>query len=59
MEAGGFDYGKANLKSIRILRTQNGRTEHYTLNLKKVLEGPRTGTIHSQACGHYLRARKI
>ena len=39
MEAGGFDYGKANLKSIRILRTQNGRTEHYTLNLKKVLEG--------------------
>ena len=40
MEAGGFDYGKANLKSIRILRTQNGRTEHYTVNLKKVLEGP-------------------
>jgi polysaccharide biosynthesis/export protein len=39
MEAGGFDYGKANLKSIRVLRTQDGRTEHYTLNLKKVLNG--------------------
>jgi polysaccharide export outer membrane protein len=39
MEAGGFDYGKANLKSIRVLRTQDGRTEHYTLNLKKVLQG--------------------
>jgi polysaccharide export outer membrane protein len=39
MEAGGFDYGKANLKSIRVLRTQDGRTEHYTLNLKRVLNG--------------------
>jgi polysaccharide export outer membrane protein len=39
MEAGGFDYGKANLKSIRVLRTQDGHTQHYTLNLKKVLEG--------------------
>jgi polysaccharide export outer membrane protein len=39
MEAGGFNYGKANLKSIRVLRTQDGRTEHYTLNLKRVLNG--------------------
>jgi len=39
MEAGGFDYGKANLKSIRVLRTQNGRTDHYNLNLKRVLQG--------------------
>lgn len=39
MEAGGFDYSKANLKSIRVLRTREGRTEHYTLNLKRVLSG--------------------
>ena len=39
MEAGGFDYSKANLKSIRVLRTHEGRTEHYTLNLKRVLSG--------------------
>jgi polysaccharide export outer membrane protein len=39
MEAGGFDYGKANLKSIRVLRTQDGRTQHYTVNLKTVLQG--------------------
>jgi polysaccharide export outer membrane protein len=39
MEAGGFDYSKANLKSIQVLRTQEGKTEHYTINLKKVLQG--------------------
>jgi polysaccharide export outer membrane protein len=39
MEAGGFDYTKANLKSVRVLRTQDGKTEHYTLNLKRVLQG--------------------
>jgi polysaccharide export outer membrane protein len=39
MEAGGFDYTKANMKSIRVLRTENGRTHHYTINLKGVLKG--------------------
>jgi polysaccharide export outer membrane protein len=39
MEAGGFDYSKANLKAIRVLRTREGRTEQYTLNLKRVLQG--------------------
>ena len=38
MEAGGFDYTKANLKAVRVLRTQAGHTEHYTLNLKRVLQ---------------------
>jgi polysaccharide export outer membrane protein len=38
MEAGGFDYTKANLKSVRVLRTHGGHTEHYTLNLKQVLQ---------------------
>lgn len=39
MEAGGFDYTKANLKAVRVLRNQNGQTMHYTLNLKEVLKG--------------------
>ena len=39
MEAGGFDYTKANLKAVRVLRTRDGRTENFTLNLKRVLDG--------------------
>lgn len=39
MEAGGFDYTKANLKGVRILRTSGTHTERYTLNLKRVLSG--------------------
>lgn len=42
MEAGGFDYTKANLKAVRVIRNENGRTEHYTLNLKRVLQGNET-----------------
>ncbi len=42
MEAGGFDYTKANLKAVRVLRQENGKTEHHTLNLKRVLEGNET-----------------
>lgn len=39
MEAGGFDYTKANMKAVRIIRTVNGQTEHHTINLKGVLRG--------------------
>ncbi len=39
MEAGGFDYTKANLKAVQVLRIHNGRTDHYVLNLKRVLRG--------------------
>jgi polysaccharide export outer membrane protein len=46
MEAGGFDYTKANLKAIRVLRTQEGRIEHYTLNLKGVLQGQDSQQFH-------------
>ncbi len=41
MEAGGPDYAKANLKSVRVLRTENGETHHYIVNLKEVLRGPK------------------
>ena len=39
MEAGGFDYTKANLKAVRVIRHEKDRVENYTLNLKLVLEG--------------------
>jgi polysaccharide biosynthesis/export protein len=39
MEAGGFDYAKANLKSVNVVRHENGRTDHFKLNLKGVLHG--------------------
>lgn len=42
MEAGGPDYTKANLKAVRVLRTEHGQTQHYTVNLKDVLRGPKT-----------------
>lgn len=42
MEAGGFDYTKANLKRVRVLRVQNGQTDHFTLDLKDVLNGKKS-----------------
>ncbi len=39
MEAGGFDYTKANLKEVTVNRTVNGRVTHHKLNLKDELEG--------------------
>jgi protein involved in polysaccharide export with SLBB domain len=39
MEAGGFDYSKANLKAVRVVRSENGHMENYTLNLQLVLDG--------------------
>lgn len=37
MEAG-VDYSKANLKSVKVTRLVNGKTVHFTLNLKRELE---------------------
>ena len=39
MEAGGFDYAKANLKDVRVIRYEDGRAHTYDLNLKEVLGG--------------------
>jgi polysaccharide export outer membrane protein len=35
----GVDYQKANLKSVTVIRHENGRDELHALNLKKALEG--------------------
>jgi polysaccharide export outer membrane protein len=39
MEAGGFDYSRANLRKIHVIRRKNNSSESYVLNLKTVLKG--------------------
>jgi polysaccharide export outer membrane protein len=39
MEAGGFDYAKANLRRVVVLRQEGDQTKHYTIDLKLVLDG--------------------
>lgn len=39
MEAGGFDYTKANLKAVVIVRQEKDRTVRYTVNLKSQMAG--------------------
>ena len=35
----GIDYTKANLKKVSVIRQEDGRTEHHTINLRRVLDG--------------------
>jgi polysaccharide export outer membrane protein len=39
MEAGGFDYTRANIKSVRVIRRENGVSESHKLNLQPDLKG--------------------
>lgn len=39
MEAGGFDYEKADLKRVVVIRQEGDHNQKYTLNLKLVMEG--------------------
>ena len=39
MEAGGFDSNKANMKKVKVLRRENNKTQTFTLNLKRVIDG--------------------
>jgi len=39
MEAGGFDYTKANLKDVVVIRQEGNQTRNYTLNLKLIMDG--------------------
>ena len=42
MEAGGPNYDTANLKAVGITRNENGVFQHFTVNLKAVLQGSET-----------------
>jgi len=48
MEAGGFDYTKANLKAVRVIRHEGDRAVNYTLNLKLVLDGKASKQFYLQ-----------
>ena len=39
MEAGGFDYNRANMKAIRVMRREGDRVRTFVLNLKAAIEG--------------------
>jgi polysaccharide biosynthesis/export protein len=39
MQAGGFNYTTANLKSVRVIREENGRVKSFNVNLKSTLQG--------------------
>ena len=42
MEAGGFDYAKADLKDVTVIRREKNVMRNYKLNLKAVLDGRQT-----------------
>lgn len=42
MEAGGFDYAKANLKEVTVMRQSNGKVTNYKVNVKEALRGNRS-----------------
>lgn len=52
MESGGPDYQRANLKAIRVIRTENGKTVNYKVNLKGLVNG-------SQIDVFYLRPNDV
>lgn len=39
MEAGGFDYARANLRRVHVVRRENDTSQSYVLDLKSVLNG--------------------
>ena len=42
MEAGGFDYTKANLKNVRVIRTEGSNTKTFELDFRGILKGKQT-----------------
>lgn len=52
MECGGFEYNQANMKHVRVVRTENGKTHNYPVNLKGIVSG-------SQIDIFYLRPNDI
>lgn len=42
MESGGFDYSKADLTSVRVIRHEGGEIKNYRINLKLPLQGKKS-----------------
>jgi len=45
MEAGGFDYSKADLRNVTVIRREGNAMKNYKLNLKAVLQGKTGATF--------------
>jgi polysaccharide export outer membrane protein len=48
MEAGGFDYARANLRNIHVIRRDNNSSQSYVLDLKSVLNGDEKNNFYLQ-----------
>jgi polysaccharide export outer membrane protein len=48
MEAGGFDFTRANLRGVSVIRREGNTMKHYTLNLKSVLQGKQNEMFYMQ-----------
>jgi polysaccharide export outer membrane protein len=48
MEAGGFDYARANLRNIHVIRRDNDSSQSYVLNLRAVLDGDQKNDFYLQ-----------
>ena len=42
LDGGGFDYQRANVHKVRVIRQANGKTERFVLDLQLVLDGKNT-----------------
>ena len=42
LDGGGFDYQRANIHKVRVVRQSNGKTERFVLDLQLVLDGKNT-----------------
>ena len=48
MDAGGFDYSRANLRHVHVIRRENDSSQSYVLNLKTVLNGDEKNDFYLQ-----------
>ena len=46
MEAGGFDYARANLKNVKIIRTEQEKVTTFTLDFRGVLQGAKSDPFY-------------
>lgn len=46
MEAGGFDYAKAKLEKVTVLRQAEGQVVSYRLNFKEILKSPKSDPFY-------------
>jgi protein involved in polysaccharide export with SLBB domain len=48
MEAGGFEYDSAKMNAVKIIRTQDGKSENFTVNLDGVRTGKQIPNVYLQ-----------